>query len=49
MPPDGVLYLGGAETVLGITDAFTAQHGERGVYERASPAAPRTPVLAGMR
>ncbi len=34
MPSDGVLYLGGAETVLGITDAFAAQHGERGVYER---------------
>ncbi len=34
MPSDGVLYLGGAETVLGITDAFTAQAHERGVYER---------------
>jgi len=33
MPPDGVLYLGGAETVLGITDRFAAIAGERGVYE----------------
>ena len=40
MPADGVLYLGGAETVLGITDAFTAQAGERGVYERSAPATP---------
>jgi len=36
MPPDGVLYLGGAETVLGITDRFSAIPGERGVYEPAS-------------
>jgi chemotaxis protein methyltransferase CheR len=34
MAPDGILYLGGAETVLGITSAFVAQAGERGVYER---------------
>lgn len=32
MPPDGLLYLGGAETVLGITDRFVAAPGERGVY-----------------
>lgn len=36
MPVDGILYLGGAETVLGITGAFAAQQGERGVYERTS-------------
>jgi chemotaxis protein methyltransferase CheR len=35
MPADGLLYLGGAETVLGITDAFTSVPGERGVYERS--------------
>ncbi len=35
MPADGVLYLGGAETVLGLTDAFQAQPGERGVYQRS--------------
>ncbi len=32
MPPDGLLYLGGAETVLGITDRFSAVPGEHGVY-----------------
>ena len=32
MPPDGVLYLGGAETVLGITNRFAPLPGERGVY-----------------
>jgi chemotaxis protein methyltransferase CheR len=43
MSADGVLYLGGAETVLGITDVFTAQAGERGVYERSVPALRATP------
>jgi chemotaxis protein methyltransferase CheR len=37
MPPDGLLYLGGAETVLGITDRFVAAPGERGVYVPAAP------------
>jgi len=32
MPPDGLLYLGGAETVLGITGRFAPLAGERGVY-----------------
>ena len=35
MTPDGLLYLGGAETVLGITDRFAAVPGERGVYALA--------------
>jgi chemotaxis protein methyltransferase CheR len=35
MPADGVLYLGGAETVLGITDRFVAAPGEFGVYAPA--------------
>ncbi len=34
--PDGVLYLGGAETVLGLTTRFAALPGERGVYGLAS-------------
>ena len=33
LAPDGVLYLGGAETVLGITDRLHAIPGERGAYE----------------
>jgi chemotaxis protein methyltransferase CheR len=32
MPEDGVLYLGGAESVLGISDAFKPISGLRGVY-----------------
>jgi chemotaxis protein methyltransferase CheR len=32
MPPDGLLYLGGAETVLGITPRFAPMPQERGVY-----------------
>lgn len=40
--PDGVLYLGGAETVLGLTDRLVPVPGERGAYER-----PREAALAG--
>ena len=32
MPSDGFLYLGGAETVLGISDSFEVVPGQRGVY-----------------
>ena len=32
MAPDGLLYLGGAETVLGLATRFVALPGERGVY-----------------
>jgi chemotaxis protein methyltransferase CheR len=34
MPDDGMLFLGGAETVLGITNAFRPVPGQRGVYEK---------------
>lgn len=33
MPKDGALFLGGAETVLGITDKFKPSPGMRGVYD----------------
>lgn len=48
MPPDGVLCLGGAETVLGITDRFKPMDGQRGIYQPAAPAAaaPAVPVRA---
>ena len=47
MPPDGFLYLGGAETVLGITERFVPLNGERGVYGLAPAGArPVAPLLA---
>ena len=36
MTSDGTLYLGGAETVLGITDKFHPVSGQRGLYQMAS-------------
>ena len=36
MPSDGKLILGGAETVLGISERFTPVKGQRGVYELVS-------------
>jgi chemotaxis protein methyltransferase CheR len=39
MPPDGMLYLGGAETVLGITPRFAPLPNERGVYGVVAAAA----------
>lgn len=32
MPDDGYLFLGAAETVVGISDKFKTIQGERGVY-----------------
>ncbi|MCW8860960.1 MAG: protein-glutamate O-methyltransferase [Rhodospirillales bacterium] len=32
MPSDGILFLGGAETVLGVSDKFRPLPGHRGVY-----------------
>jgi chemotaxis protein methyltransferase CheR len=40
MPPDGVLYLGGAETVLGITERFKPMDNQRGLYVVAGAPAP---------
>ncbi len=48
MPPDGLLYLGGAETVLGITGRFAPLPGERGVYGlAAAPVEKRAMAAAG--
>ena len=38
MPPDGLLYLGGAETVLGITEKFAPMPQQRGIYVHAAQA-----------
>ncbi len=44
MAPDGVLYLGGAETVLGVSDRFQPVRTQQGVYELATPDARQGPV-----
>jgi chemotaxis protein methyltransferase CheR len=38
MAPDGFLYLGGAETVLGTTDRFQIMQGQRGIYSLTASA-----------
>lgn len=32
LPEDGFLYLGGTETILGVTEAFKQSPGQRGIY-----------------
>lgn len=39
LAPDGVLYLGGAETVIGVSERFTPMPNNRGIYELTEPAA----------
>jgi chemotaxis protein methyltransferase CheR len=46
MPADGVLYLGGAETVLGITPRFAPLPAERGVYGVVEAGAPARRMAA---
>lgn len=41
LPEDGFLFLGGAETVLGITDAFRPMENSRGIYVK-----PNSPAIA---
>ena len=48
MPPDGMLYLGGAETVLGITGRFAPMPNERGVYGVVAGAAAAGSRLAAV-
>ncbi len=37
LPSDGLLYLGGAETVLGVTERFQPMPGQRGIYQVVVP------------
>ena len=46
MAPDGMLYLGGAETVLGLTTRFAPLPLDRGVYGLAPTMAHAAPALA---
>jgi len=57
MPDDGVLFLGAAETVLGLTNSLVPIKGLRGVYTKASSVAEKSlpassefeaPVRAGL-
>lgn len=47
VPDDGFLYLGGAETVLGISDKFKPIPEQRGIYatNRVTAAAPTAPAF----
>ena len=45
MAADGLLYLGGAETVLGITSRFAPMPGERGVYGLTHATTPAPQML----
>jgi chemotaxis protein methyltransferase CheR len=52
MPDDGYLTLGGAETVIGISNAFELVPGEKGIYRKPQPksalgAAPKFAVPPG--
>jgi len=41
LPTDGLLYLGGAETVLGVSDRFEPLAGHRGIYAVATATTPK--------
>jgi chemotaxis protein methyltransferase CheR len=48
LPSDGLLYLGGAETVLGVSDRFEPLAGHRGIYAIASSPVATFPKFAAV-
>lgn len=48
LPPDGILYLGGAETVVGVSDSFAPVPGQRGVFAHSSSIVENFPCLAAV-
>jgi hypothetical protein len=40
MEDDGILYLGGAETIMGITEKIKVIQGQRGIYSKNIDSAP---------
>ncbi|MBV9522234.1 MAG: protein-glutamate O-methyltransferase [Alphaproteobacteria bacterium] len=47
LAPDGYLYLGGAETVLGITDKLAPRADHRGIYGLAQTGVPAAKLAVG--
>jgi chemotaxis protein methyltransferase CheR len=45
MPSDGLLVLGGAETVIGVSDRFKPHEDQRGVYKVVSNGPPGSTIL----
>ncbi len=45
LPPDGFLYLGGAETVLGTSERFQIMQGHRGIYGLAAEGGERVKAV----
>ena len=49
LQPDGALFLGGAETVMGITSEFRMMPDARGVYLPVRDAVPQAQGIATTR